>query len=63
MREHPQKTLGGFDVLAVRDYKAGIRKDLVTEEVVPTALPTSGVKGNSMEDSKYKLERLKNAFV
>lgn len=30
MRNNPKKTLGGFEVLAVRDYKEDTRKDLKT---------------------------------
>ena len=29
-RENPPKELGGFQVLAVRDYKADVRVDLVS---------------------------------
>ena len=36
MRSNPKKTLGGFEVLAVRDYKEDTRKDLKTGEVTKT---------------------------
>ena len=43
MRNNPKKTLGGFEVLAVRDYKEDTRKDLKTGEVTKTGLPASNV--------------------
>ncbi|MCI9123342.1 MAG: phospho-sugar mutase [Eubacterium sp.] len=42
-RSNPPKTLGGFRVLAVRDYKEGVRKDMETGETAPTGLPASNV--------------------
>lgn len=42
-RENPPKELAGFAVLAVRDYKEGIRKDMATGETAPTGLPASNV--------------------
>ena len=42
-RENPPKELGGFHVLAVRDYRADIRKDLVTGAEEATGLPSSNV--------------------
>ncbi len=90
-RENPPKELGGLKVLAVRDYQADTRKDIMTGEVTATGLPASdvlyyelsddawccvrpsgtepkikyyfGVKGNSLEDSKIKLEKLKGVFA
>lgn len=90
-RENPPKELGGLKVLAVRDYQADTRKDMMTGEVTATGLPASdvlyyelsddawccvrpsgtepkikyyfGVKGNSLEDSKIKLEKLKGVFA
>lgn len=91
MRNHPPKTLGGFQVLAVRDYKAGTRLEISSGAVTKTGLPESnvlyyelsdnawccvrpsgtepkikfyfGVKGNSLQDAKEKLEALKNDLV
>lgn len=91
MRERPQKSLGGFNVLKVEDYQAGTVTELESGEVSPLSLPKSnvlrylldrdawccirpsgtepkikyyfGVKGNSLEDAKEQLERLKNALV
>ena len=42
-RNNPPKTLGGHQVLAVRDYKEDTRKDMVTGEVTATGLPSSNV--------------------
>lgn len=43
MRSEPKASLGGFEVLAVRDYQADTRKDLKTGEVTSTGLPKSNV--------------------
>ena len=53
MRNNPQKTLGGFDVLAVRDYKADTRKDMQTGEVAPTGLPSSNVLYYELSDNAW----------
>lgn len=86
MRQSPVLFLGGNEVLAVRDYAAGTRKDMKTGEVSSTHLPKSdvlyyelsngawccarpsgtepkikfycGVRGNSMEDAKLRLQEL-----
>lgn len=42
-RENPPKELAGYQVLAVRDYKADTRTDLMTGNVTTTGLPTSNV--------------------
>ncbi len=42
-RENPPKELAGYEVLAVRDYKADTRLDLATGQVEATGLPTSNV--------------------
>ena len=42
-RENPPKELAGYQVLAVRDYKADTRYDLVSGKVEATGLPTSNV--------------------
>ncbi len=87
MRQSPVLFLGGNEVLAVRDYAAGTRKDMKTGEVSSTHLPKSdvlyyelsngawccarpsgtepkikfycGVRGNSMEDAKLRLQELR----
>lgn len=53
MRSNPPKTLGGFDVLAVRDYKADTRKNLVTGEVTATGLPSSNVLYYELSDNAW----------
>ena len=52
-RSNPPKTLGGYKVLAVRDYKEGIRKDLVSGETAPAGLPASNVLYYEMEDNAW----------
>ena len=42
-RNNAPEKLGDFDVLAVRDYKADMRKDMKTGEVTATGLPSSNV--------------------
>ena len=53
MRNNPKKTLGGFEVLAVRDYKEDTRKDLKTGEVTKTGLPASNVLYYELEDDAW----------
>jgi len=53
MRNNPAKTMGGFDVLAVRDYKADTRKDMVTGEVTKTGLPSSNVLYYELSDNAW----------
>ncbi len=43
MRNEPKASLGGFEVLAVRDYQADTRKDLKTGEITAAGLPKSNV--------------------
>lgn len=52
-RSNPPKTLGGYKVLAVRYYKEGIRKDLVSGETAPAGLPASNVLYYEMEDNAW----------
>ena len=53
MRNNPKKTLGGFEVLAVRDYKEDTRKDLKTGEVTKTGRPASNVLYYELEDDAW----------
>lgn len=53
MRREPKAALGGFQVLAVRDYKTGTRKDLRTGEVSPTGLPASDVLYYELSDNGW----------
>lgn len=43
MRQNPPKELGEYKVLAVLDYKADTRFDLITGETTATGLPSSNV--------------------
>ncbi len=52
-RNHPPKTLGGCQVLAVRDYKEDTRKDLSTGKICPTGLPSSNVLYYELEDNAW----------
>ena len=53
MRNNPKKTLGGFEVLAVRDYKEDTSKDLKTGEVTKTGLPASNVLYYELSDNAW----------
>ena len=52
-RSNPPKTLGGYEVLAVRDYKEDIRKDLKSGETAPTGLPSSNVLYYELENNAW----------
>ena len=52
-RNNPPKTLGGYQVLAVRDYKEDTRKDLLTGEVAATGLPSSNVLYYELSDNAW----------
>ncbi len=52
-RSNPPKTIGGYEVLAVRDYKEDTRKDLRTGEVSSTGLPTSDVLYYELSDHAW----------
>lgn len=52
-RENPPKELGGLKVLAVRDYQADVRKDLITGEERPTGLPLSNVLYYELENCAW----------
>ena len=52
-RSNPPKELGGFKVLASRDYKADERVDLVTGEKTSTGLPSSNVLYYELEDNAW----------
>ena len=53
MRNNPPKELGGYKVVAVRDYKEDTRKDLATGEVTKTGLPTSNVLYYELTDTAW----------
>lgn len=52
-RSNPPKEMGGFKVLAARDYKADKRTDLVTGEEKATGLPASNVLYYELEDNAW----------
>lgn len=52
-RKNPPKSLGGFDVLAFRDYKKDERIDMVTGKVTSTGLPSSNVLYYEMSDNAW----------
>ncbi len=52
-RESFPEKLGEYKVLAVRDYKADTRKDMVTGEVTKTGLPSSNVIYYELENNSW----------
>lgn len=52
-RENPPKELGGLKVLAMRDYRADVRKDMLTGEVTATGLPASNVLYFELEENAW----------
>ena len=52
-RNNPPEKLGDYQVLAVRDYKADTRKDMVTGETTSTGLPNSNVLYYELEDNSW----------
>ncbi len=52
-RVNPPKTLGGYKVLAVRDYQADTRLDLESGTVTATGLPKSNVLYYELEDNAW----------
>lgn len=53
MRSNPPRQIGGFGVLALRDYKADTRLDLSTGKVTSTGLPKSNVLYYELEDGAW----------
>ncbi len=52
-RKNPPKELGGYRVLAVRDYLNDTRTDLTTGAVTKTGLPTSNVLYYELSDNAW----------
>ena len=52
-RSDPPKELGGFRVLAVRDYQEDSRRDMETGEVTATELPSSNVLYYELENNAW----------
>ncbi len=53
LRNNPPKEIGGYKVLATRDYKKDIRRDLTTGEETKTGLPNSNVLYYEMENNTW----------
>ncbi len=53
LRENPPKEVGGYRVLAIRDYKENIVKNLETGETKETGLPSSNVLYFEMENDTW----------
>ncbi|SEF50690.1 phosphoglucomutase [Eubacterium ruminantium] len=52
-RKNPPKEIGGLKVLAMRDYKADERVDMVSGEKTATGLPSSNVLYYELEDHAW----------
>lgn len=57
IRSNPPKTLGGYKVTRVRDYKTGIIVDTKTGKETETGLPTSNVLYYDLEDNCWACVR------
>ena len=53
LRKNPPASIGGYEVLSARDYKADTIVDLKTKEVKATGLPSSNVLYYEMEDDAW----------
>lgn len=53
LRENSPCELGGKKVIAVRDYKSGLKRDTVTGSCTPTGLPASNVLYFELEDDGW----------
>ena len=53
IRNNPPKTLGGYKVTRVRDYKTGVIVDTATGKESETGLPTSNVLYYDLEDAAW----------
>ena len=53
LRENPPAEVGGYKILAIRDYKKDTIKNLTTGEVTPTGLPASNVLYFEMENNTW----------
>ncbi len=53
LRNDPPKEIGDYKVVAFRDYKTGIIKDIATGKESPTGLPTSNVLYFDLEDDAW----------
>lgn len=53
LRDHPPKSFGDFQVLAIRDYQSGMRTDLTNGEKSQTGLPASNVLYFELPDDSW----------
>ena len=53
LREDSPSSLGGKKVIAVRDYKDGVRRELMTGKCTPAGLPESNVLYFELEDDGW----------
>ena len=53
LRAHAPEEIGGYRVLAIRDYKEDVRRDLQTNTVEKTGLPASNVLYYEMEGDTW----------
>lgn len=53
MRNEPVESLGAYKVLALRDYKSGIRKDMVSGQESSLSLPESNVLYYELSDGAW----------
>lgn len=53
MRNEPVESLGAYKVLALRDYKSGIRKDMVSAQESSLSLPESNVLYYELSDGAW----------
>ena len=53
MRNNPPKTIGSWEVLALRDYKKDTRTEIATGVVTETGLPNSNVLYYELSDNAW----------
>ena len=53
MRNNPPKTIGSWEVLALRDYKKDTRTKIATGAVTETGLPNSNVLYYELSDNAW----------
>jgi len=50
LRENPPEAIDKTKVVAIADYQLGVKKDLISEDISKTGLPTSNVLQFFLED-------------
>ncbi|MDD6482086.1 MAG: phospho-sugar mutase [Lachnospiraceae bacterium] len=53
MRENPPKTIGAYDVIALRDYQKDVRTEIATGKTEKTGLPSSNVLYYELSDGAW----------